>query len=104
MIISFAYLVAFIIIILSLLYHDRKRRLSLLKRCGIPGPTPRFFDGNFFDFRGRSVLQKAAWLKEYGPDTIGYYTGSSPIILTKDVELIRRIQIKDFHLFANRKA
>ncbi|KAL1438654.1 hypothetical protein MTO96_047848 [Rhipicephalus appendiculatus] len=41
------------------------------------------------------------WIEKYG-DTVGYFNGSRPVILTADLDLLRQVQIKDFQDFTDR--
>ena len=82
--------------------YQRYRKLTVLKRCGIPGPCPHFIYGNFHQLRGRNVLQINEWIDRYGK-IYGYYDGPVPTIVVSDLELLKKIQIKDFKLFAARK-
>ena len=40
--------------------------------------------------------------EKYGK-TLGYFEGSQPVILTKDVKFIKAVMIKDFSCFVNRR-
>lgn len=96
-----------ILVIVSIVYYvkERRRKQTLLQRNGIKCPSPRFLDGNFLDLRNRNVPIKNEWMTKYGKETgtHGFYIGVTPFVVTKDVELIRRIQVKDFHLFSQRQ-
>ncbi|CAN7940037.1 unnamed protein product, partial [Ixodes hexagonus] len=41
------------------------------------------------------------WTKKYG-DIVGFYNGATPMLIVKDLNLIKRIQIKDFSNFHKR--
>ncbi|XP_070395516.1 thromboxane-A synthase-like [Dermacentor albipictus] len=41
------------------------------------------------------------WIDKYG-DVVGYFNGHRPVILTADLELLKKVQIKDFHDFPDR--
>lgn len=80
-------------------FIQRKRRLSLFKDLGIPGPPPSFISGNLSEIiqKGAAVTFKE-WMDKYG-DFFGFYNGAYPVIIVKDPELIKKIQIKDFSNF-----
>ncbi|GBM45506.1 Thromboxane-A synthase [Araneus ventricosus] len=40
------------------------------------------------------------WFQKYGK-IVGFYLGTRPCVLIKDVDLLKRIQITDFHTFMN---
>lgn len=90
-----------VVLILTLVYIDRRRRLRVLKKCNIPGPEGRFFDGNFFELMSQNVPTVSEWYKKYGR-VFGYYIGSRPRVVVSDLNLLRKILVKDFHLFSSR--
>ncbi|CAN8030682.1 unnamed protein product, partial [Ixodes persulcatus] len=80
----------------------RRHRFSLFKNIGIPGPEPSLFTGNIYE-----IIEKGAvrmfdeWVNKYG-DVVGFYNGVTPMLIVKDLELIKNIQIKDFGNFHGR--
>lgn len=73
------------------------------KRINLPGPTPLPVFGNFLNVMKKSLCyHDVEIIQKYGK-TLGYFEGSSPVVLTTDVQLIKRVLIKDFHFFVNRK-
>ncbi|XP_064467601.1 cytochrome P450 3A13-like [Ornithodoros turicata] len=86
----------------TLIYVWRKRRFSLFKDLGIPGPEPNLFSGNMREFvtKGAAACY-TQWIKEYG-DVVGFYNGSIPFLIIKDLDVVKRIQIKDFGNFQAR--
>lgn len=102
MITSSYIVVSIIVLVLSFLYYDRKRRQSRLRKNNIPGPEPRFFGGNFFEIKNKgNVPTITDWYKTYGR-VFGYYIGSEPRVVVSDLNLLRKILVKDFHLFNSR--
>ena len=91
----------FFILILIWIYQ-RYRQLTILKRHGIPGPRPHFIYGNFHELRGKNVAKINEWIEKYGK-ICGYYEGPVPTLIVTDLELLKRILVKDFKLFAARK-
>lgn len=91
-----------LIIILVALVYSRKRQMSTFKRLGIPGPNPNFIFGNLIELNKEGMNRIfPKWTEKYGP-IVGFYIGGRPQVMTTDPELIRRMFIKDFHLFADR--
>ena len=92
-----------IVVVVCAWVFKRHRRMTLLNRLGWPGPTPNFLSGHSSKlFRSENnVAEVGQWLEKYG-DTVAYYIGSSPALVTKDEDLIKAVQIKDFQLFADR--
>ncbi|XP_077525963.1 cytochrome P450 3A8-like isoform X1 [Haemaphysalis longicornis] len=83
-------------------FIQRKRRLSLFKDLGIPGPPPSFISGNLSELIQKgSALAFKEWIDKYG-DFVGFYNGAYPVIIVKDPELTKKIQIKDFANFHER--
>lgn len=92
-------------VLLALLFvaiYKRRKQMSILERLRIPGPRPNLIFGNLIEF-GREGFSRTflKWTKKYGP-IVGFYIGGRPQLLVTDIELIRRILIKDFHKFINR--
>lgn len=76
--------------------------MSIFKRSGIPGPRPNFIFGNAIEIAKegtKGVFPK--WTKKYGK-IVGFFIGGQPQMLITDFELIRRVMIKDFHIFSNK--
>lgn len=83
-------------------FIQRKRRLSLFKDLGIPGPPPSFISGNLSELIEKgSAFAFKEWIDKYG-DFVGFYNGAYPVIIVKDPELTKKIQIKDFANFHER--
>ncbi|CAN8030685.1 unnamed protein product, partial [Ixodes persulcatus] len=80
----------------------RRKQFSFFKDIGIPGPRPSLFSGNLSELIDKgTVLSFDVWGKKYG-DLVGFYNGAEPMLIVKDLELIKRIQIKDFSNFRGR--
>uniref|UniRef100_A0A023FVQ7 Putative cytochrome p450 ixodes scapularis cytochrome n=1 Tax=Amblyomma parvum TaxID=251391 RepID=A0A023FVQ7_AMBPA len=95
-------LLSFLIAFTTWFVIQRKRRLSFFKDIGIPGPPPSFISGNLSDLiRKGSAAAIQEWLDKYG-DYVGFYNGAFPVLVAKDPELIKKIQIKDFGNFHGR--
>jgi hypothetical protein len=76
---------------------------NFFNKMGLKGPKPTFFIGNFGDLMTMGVAQyDIEVFKKYG-QTVGYFEGSQPVILTKDVKFIKAVMIKDFSCFVNRR-
>ncbi|XP_037523305.1 cytochrome P450 3A8 [Rhipicephalus sanguineus] len=97
-----ALLLSFVVAFAAWFIIQRKRRLSFFKDLGIPGPAPSFLSGNLSELIQKGTLLKyKEWLDKYG-DIVGFYNGAHPFLIVKDPELIKKIQIKDFHNFHSR--
>ena len=70
---------------------------------GIPGPSPWFLVGNFRDLISMGILDyDLSIFKKYGK-TVGYFEGSQPVVLTKDLRFIKAVMVKDFSNFVNKR-
>ncbi|XP_055948406.1 cytochrome P450 3A41-like [Argiope bruennichi] len=91
-----------LIIILFMWIRWRKTQLRIFKDLGIPGPSPNILFGNILELN-RKGPQKChkEWIEKYGK-ILGFYHGMKPVLLVADPELLKKILIKDFHLFCDR--
>lgn len=92
--------------VLLAIYYYYTSTFDYWKIRGISGPQPTVLIGNFKD-----VLFKRKWLgdklremyEEYKKEPMfGVFEGTTPILVIKDLELIKDVLIKDFPLFVNR--
>lgn len=81
----------------------RKLVMTKLRRCGIDGPEPNLISGNINDFLNKTIVEKYTEYVERFGKTCGFYIGKKMNIITIDLELLRRIQIKDFDKFCDRQ-
>ncbi|KAF2359251.1 Cytochrome P450 [Trinorchestia longiramus] len=94
------------IVILSVAHWVRHRRYQheFFKRMGVPFVKPRLISGNDSDFRDPTttpITVISKWRKRYG-DVFGYFHGSRPMLVVTNLDMVRQILIKDFHVFSNR--
>ncbi|XP_067125830.1 cytochrome P450 3A4-like isoform X5 [Centruroides vittatus] len=89
------------ICIILLWIRQRKQKMSLFQRYGIPGPKPNFFFGNLIEFNKDRDRCIGKWLKQYGK-IFGFYLGAKPFFVCNDVEFLKLVQIKDNYNFRNR--
>ncbi|GIY54994.1 hypothetical protein CDAR_254313 [Caerostris darwini] len=91
--------------LLALLYiwiKWRKSKLKIFENLDIPGPTPHFLFGNILVLNRKGPSKcHAEWIQKYGK-IVGYYHGMKPVLLVADPDLLKKILIKDFHLFSDR--
>lgn len=94
--------VAFLAVLVVWYFFWRKRKLAVFKTMGIPGPAPSFFTGNMSEILKKgSVVTFSEWIKQYG-DLVGFFNGGTPVLIVKNVDLLKKIQIKDFGNFTCR--
>ena len=100
---TFLFLVLILLLLLAAYLLQRYRDMTILQRNGIPGPKPNLITGSLFDHsRTPNVLKYDEYFAKYGP-IVGYYIGRKANVLINDVELAKRIQIKDFSNFSDRQ-
>ena len=91
-----------LILLFVVWYKWRTNLMKTFDRYGIPGPKPHLIFGNFADYKTKGYVKcHEEWIKKFGP-IVGYWLGGKPFVLIADTELLKQIQIKDFHLFATR--
>ncbi|XP_030388126.1 uncharacterized protein LOC115634502 [Scaptodrosophila lebanonensis] len=97
-------LVTFVVTLIS--YAVRQRHCYWLRR-GIPHEKPSFPRGNFSDWPKReqfSTIFKKYYLKfkDSGSPFAGFYFFFTKTIVVTDIDLIKKVLIKDFNNFENR--
>ena len=79
------------------------RKYSYWSDKGVKGPRAIFPFGYMLDRLVSDPIDFELKHKERFGDFYGVYTGFKPILTISDVELIKKVMIKDFHLFVNRR-
>lgn len=89
--------------VLLLVWRWRRRVFSAFEGTNIPGPPPSsWLWGNLRDYwTPTTVARIGEWHKQYG-DTFGFYLGDQPFVVTKDLDLLKHVLIKDFNNFVAR--
>ncbi|GIY71242.1 hypothetical protein CDAR_110211 [Caerostris darwini] len=82
---------------------NRHQNLKLFQRYGIPGPKPTFLTGNMDQLKSEATPNSVitSWLKKYGR-VFGYFIGEIPYIVVNDLDMLKEVFIRDFHVFTNR--
>ncbi|CAN8008122.1 unnamed protein product [Ixodes pacificus] len=95
-------LVVVTLLALAWLIARRRQRFLLFRDLGIPGPTPSLFSGNLSELIRKGAAEAFdEWIEEYG-EFVGFFNGGTPVLIVKNLELIKAIQIKDFANFHER--
>ncbi|GFQ96358.1 cytochrome P450 3A41, partial [Trichonephila clavata] len=80
----------------------RRRKLKVFEDLGIPGPSPHILFGNILELNRKGPFRcHKEWIEKYGK-TVGYFHGMKPVLLVAEPDLLKKILIKDFHLFCDR--
>ncbi|CAN7938499.1 unnamed protein product [Ixodes hexagonus] len=91
-----------LLVFLLLLWRWRRKAFAVFDATGIRGPEPNIISGNFYQFWTKdmqTVLQ--TWVTKYG-DICGFFNGDAPFVVTKDLELLRKVFVSDFKHFVDR--
>ncbi|CAF1490887.1 unnamed protein product [Rotaria sp. Silwood1] len=91
-------------IVVTYFLHTRKT-YEFFKRLNIPGSSPIFFFGNFFDLvrNKRTSISIKQYTEKYGR-IFGYFEGHTPILVVSDPDVIQDIFIKSFSNFHSHRA
>ncbi|KAK8780309.1 hypothetical protein V5799_018350 [Amblyomma americanum] len=80
----------------------RWRHFSYFRRIGIPGPKPNLIWGNMMEYHSTDIYKViGGWIEKYG-DTLGFYNGDVPFVVTMDLDLIEKVNVRDFKNFTYR--
>ncbi|CAF1403809.1 unnamed protein product [Adineta ricciae] len=100
--ITLTLVVIFISTLVYYIYYFLKNNAS--RRFGIPAPTPIPLFGELFHIIFKGLYQHDMDLvRKYGK-LVGIYEGPKYTILLSDPELLRKVLIKDSHVFMNRRS
>ncbi|GAB6030044.1 hypothetical protein CHUAL_005727 [Chamberlinius hualienensis] len=86
------------------LIYNRFQSFTVFNRMNVKGPQPHFFYGNMHKLElgtEKPVEVMAKWQKEYGK-VYGYYKGTLPCLVVTDLDLLKKILIRDFSNFSDR--
>lgn len=78
---------------------EKRRRINIFKEHGIPGPPPHFIRGNLTSFGDIVIVSE--WLIKYG-NVFGYFLGGRPVLIVKDLDILKHVFIKNFSNFKDR--
>jgi len=92
--------------VILILYYYLTSTFDFWKSRGIPGPRPILGFGNFKDVILTNISLGDYLTKVYNAykdePLIGIFDRKTPILIVKDLDLIKDILIKDFAKFADR--
>ncbi|XP_013183823.2 cytochrome P450 6B6 [Amyelois transitella] len=100
------YLLLALIALFYGLYFYFSRTFDYWKNMKVRGPEPMVLFGNFYESAMRRISAGLTVKKIYEqfPDekVVGVYAMVTPILLIRDLDLVKQIMIKDFDLFSER--
>lgn len=81
----------------------RRKCFDAFKDTGVPGPPIRsLINGNASEYwKPTQIESLERWQKEYG-DVFGFFLGDTPIVVVKDLDMIKEIFVKGFSNFNGR--
>ncbi|XP_077518458.1 cytochrome P450 3A9-like, partial [Amblyomma americanum] len=80
----------------------RHKHFSYFKTLGIPGPEPSLLWGNIREYHETDHIEVLdRWLEKYG-DTFGFFDGDVPFIVTKDLDFLEFVFVRNFQNFTDR--
>uniref|UniRef100_A0AAU7N4W7 unspecific monooxygenase n=1 Tax=Maruca vitrata TaxID=497515 RepID=A0AAU7N4W7_MARVT len=92
--------------LVSVFYYWMKKKFSFWSERGVRGPKPYPIVGNFGSvILGRESGQmylKRIYLEYEDEKLVGLYRGFQPVLLVRDLELLKQVLVKDFHVFQDR--
>lgn len=90
------------LIYIAIFFRRRWQLFNTFKRIGIPGPKPSLIYGNYPEVYKHGITQAyLKWLQDYG-SIVGIYLGAKPLVLVKDPEFIKILQVKEYENFSKR--
>ncbi|XP_053619701.1 cytochrome P450 6B2-like [Plodia interpunctella] len=98
--------ILFFVTVITILYYYSTRTLRYWKNKNVKGPEPMALFGNYYEMARRrkfiGEISRDAYNQFPNEKVIGMYTMVTPILLVKDLDIIKQILIKDFDVFTDR--
>ncbi|XP_024880595.1 cytochrome P450 6B2-like, partial [Temnothorax curvispinosus] len=95
-----------IVALILALYYYLTLNFDFWKSRGVRGPRPIPLFGNFKDVTFSKISAHNYLTKMYNKykdePLFGIFAGMTPVLIVKDLDLIKNVLIKDFSTFANR--
>ncbi|CAG9792321.1 unnamed protein product [Diatraea saccharalis] len=99
-------LIAIIAIALICLYYYNVRNFDYWKKRGVKHDKPILFFGtnskNFLLLKSRSEITEEMYFKYPDEKVVGFFRSTTPELITRDPEIIKKILISDFSYFYGR--
>ncbi|XP_013197290.2 cytochrome P450 6B5 [Amyelois transitella] len=95
-----------LITLITTLYYYTTRTLHFWKNKKVLGPKPVALFGNFFEMTTRKKylgeILKDAYNQFPDEKVVGIYTMVTPVLLVRDLDIVKQVTIKDFDVFPDR--
>ncbi|XP_070392688.1 cytochrome P450 3A14-like [Dermacentor albipictus] len=89
-------------VLLAVLLIWRRWHFSYFERIGIPGPKPNLIWGNIREYHSVEIYKvMGKWLDQYG-DIYGFYNGDVPVVVTRDINFVEHVFVRNFNNFVDR--
>ncbi|XP_055381428.1 uncharacterized protein LOC129612011 [Condylostylus longicornis] len=96
-----------VLIIVFLIYKWLTLNYEYFEKLGIPYVKPKIFMGSFYGFVFKKESFRDEFLRTYNDfknyKVYGAFEGRNPIYIINDLNLLKKITIKDFEHFKNRR-
>ena len=90
------------LICITFIIHNYKC-FSYWSKRGIPGPKPKLLFGNTLELTSIPLLKyDNDLIANYG-DSVGIYHLTTPILITRDADIVHEVTIKKFYAFIDRR-
>ncbi|XP_034237987.1 cytochrome P450 6j1-like [Thrips palmi] len=100
-------LLVVVLVLLAVLAAASTLRYGTWRKKGVPHltPVPLFGNSMLAAFQREPIFGMLDRVYRHFPGQpyVGLYAGPSPVLLVKSLDAVKRITIKDFHLFPNHK-
>ncbi|KAJ2951467.1 hypothetical protein O0L34_g13619 [Tuta absoluta] len=102
----FAYIITLFCVFFVFLYMKLINIYTYWDKKGVKGPEPKWFYGNFktiFTKEDSVTSLSEKIYKEYSNEkVVGLYQGTQAMLLVRDVDLVKKVLIKEFSSFTDR--
>ena len=100
-------IIAAVLAVLAVVYYRATRNFDFFKKHGIPYAKPIPFLGSMWEvfFQRMSVAEGVEKMYNLDPESkyIGFFEFDSPLLMIRDLDLIKSITVKNFDHFLNHR-
>ncbi|KAK1117082.1 hypothetical protein K0M31_017005 [Melipona bicolor] len=99
-------IIATVFVVLPIVYYRATRNFDFFKKRGIPYAKPVPFVGNMWEaLFQRSFAEIIEKIYNSNPDSkyVGFFEFDTPVLLIRDLDLVKSIAVKNFHHFPNHR-
>ncbi|CAD1480794.1 unnamed protein product, partial [Heterotrigona itama] len=98
-------IIAAVLAVLAVAYYRATRNFSFFKKRGIPYAKPMVFLGSLWGTKKLSFAEIVEKIYNLKPESkyIGFFEFESPVLMIRDLDLIKSITVKNFDHFPNHR-